>query len=166
MVELIEQLTEPQRECLRLVLQHHNSKEIAVILGLSPSAVDKRIERAVQLLGATSRFAAARLLARSEGGAYERLPCEPIDVPPTDPARQTDGADRHLALLRRLLGLNPGRRFEGQARVELKPRQRLLLLATMIFLIAVTSLVLVDLGRTLSALIETHWPALPARPQR
>ncbi|RZM36228.1 MAG: sigma-70 family RNA polymerase sigma factor [Sphingomonas sp.] len=49
----IDLLTEAQRACLRLVLTHHNSKEIAALLGVSPSAIDKRIERAVQVLGAS-----------------------------------------------------------------------------------------------------------------
>ena len=63
----VEQLTAAQRECLRLVLTRHSSKEIAVRVGVSPSAVDKRIERAVQMLGVSNRFAAARALAEYEG---------------------------------------------------------------------------------------------------
>ncbi len=62
----IDQLTEAQRECLRLVLTHHNSKEIAAIFGVSPSAIDKRIERAVQILGVGTRFEAARRLQQHE----------------------------------------------------------------------------------------------------
>ena len=62
----IDQMTEAQRICLRLVLSHHNSKEIAAIVGVSPSAIDKRIERAVHLLGAGSRFEAARRLQDNE----------------------------------------------------------------------------------------------------
>lgn len=80
----VEQLTEPQRECLRLVLAHYSSKEIAQRLGVSPSAVDKRIERAVQLLGASSRFEAARRLAahegRAEGSTSDPIASDPIDV--------------------------------------------------------------------------------------
>ncbi len=62
----IAQLTEAQRACLRLVLTHHNSKEIAAQFNVSPSAIDKRIERAVQMLGVGTRFEAARRLQQHE----------------------------------------------------------------------------------------------------
>jgi DNA-binding CsgD family transcriptional regulator len=62
----IDQLTEAQRACLRLVLTHHNSKEIAAIVGVSPSAIDKRVERAIQILGVGTRFEAARRLQDHE----------------------------------------------------------------------------------------------------
>lgn len=55
-----EALTDEQLECLRLVDRHLSSKEIARRIGISPSAVDKRLERAVRMLGASSRFDAAR----------------------------------------------------------------------------------------------------------
>ncbi|MCK8456712.1 sigma factor-like helix-turn-helix DNA-binding protein [Sphingomonas faeni] len=67
--ERIEQLTEAQRACLRLVLTHHNSKEIAAQFNVSPSAIDKRIERAVQVLGVGTRFEAARRLQQHEHGS-------------------------------------------------------------------------------------------------
>ena len=67
----IDQLTEAQRACLRLVLTHHNSKEIALIVGVSPSAIDKRIERAIQILGVGTRFEAARRLQDHERGGTE-----------------------------------------------------------------------------------------------
>jgi DNA-binding CsgD family transcriptional regulator len=67
----IDQLTEAQRACLRLVLTHHNSKEIAAIVGVSPSAIDKRVERAIQILGVGTRFEAARRLQDHErSGIY------------------------------------------------------------------------------------------------
>lgn len=91
----LDQLTEAQRECLRLVVAHHSSKEIAEIVGVSPSAVDKRLERAVQLLGVSSRFAAARLLAASEGGpAYEQTTSEPSDLPPATTLAELTVASR------------------------------------------------------------------------
>lgn len=152
----IEQLTEPQRECLRMVLQHHNSKEIALRLGVSPSAVDKRIERAVQVLGATSRFAAARMLADAEADASDRIPWQSIDVPAATPAEQIDPAAEPWGLGRRLLGLTPGRRDAGNARVTLNTSQRVGVLLGMMLIIAVTSLVLLSLGATLSSLVEQH----------
>jgi DNA-binding CsgD family transcriptional regulator len=75
-----DRVTEPQRECLRLVLTRHNSKEIAQTLGVSPVTVDKRIGRAVGTLGVATRFEAARLLAEHEGGTYQPLVYQPPDI--------------------------------------------------------------------------------------
>lgn len=78
-------VTEPQRECLRLVLSRRNSKEMAQALGISPVTVDKRIARACAVLGVTSRFEAARLLAEHEAGTYQPLVYQSPDVvPPSD----------------------------------------------------------------------------------
>ena len=40
------QLSEGQKACLRLVDDHHTSKEIARILGISPFTVDQRLDAA------------------------------------------------------------------------------------------------------------------------
>ncbi len=69
-------LTDGQRDCLRLVLAHNSSKEIARQLGVSPHTVDQRLRVATRTLGVGSRFEAARLLAnaeRDEGGTYQPL---------------------------------------------------------------------------------------------
>ncbi|QQV77271.1 helix-turn-helix transcriptional regulator [Sphingomonas aliaeris] len=66
MTPRFDRVTEAQRECLRLVLTRRNSKEIALALGISSHTVDKRLERAIATLGATSRFDAARILAEHE----------------------------------------------------------------------------------------------------
>ncbi|WP_182911953.1 LuxR C-terminal-related transcriptional regulator [Sphingomonas cavernae] len=77
MKERVALLTEPQREALRLVFAHKNSKEIALALGLSPFSVDKRIERSIRTLGVHTRIEAARLLAEYEtDAAYEHFVCE------------------------------------------------------------------------------------------
>ncbi|MEA3031699.1 MAG: hypothetical protein QOG13_3024 [Sphingomonadales bacterium] len=79
-------LTEGQCECLRLVLAHRSSKEIAIALGKSPFAIDKRIERAIRTLGVENRIEAALLLDQYErAGPYERLACEPSDLAGRDP---------------------------------------------------------------------------------
>lgn len=80
MERAFDKLTEPQRVCLRKVWARRNSKEIALELGISHHTVDKRLERAIRTLGATTRFEAARLLAEHEGVTYERLVSEPIDI--------------------------------------------------------------------------------------
>ncbi|HEV2570019.1 helix-turn-helix transcriptional regulator [Sphingomonas sp.] len=148
----LDQLTEAQRECLRLVYAHHNSKEIAEIVGISPSAVDKRIERAVQILGVTSRFAAARMLAAKEGfPAYEQTTSEPFDLPPVPSISRTAG-DEPWWLVRRLLGMPPTTGSGGEARNTLTKGQRLGVIVGLIFLISMSSMALLNLGQTLSSL--------------
>lgn len=61
-------LTEAQRESLRLVMAGYKSKEIAHTLGIGVDAVNKRLAAAKEVLGASSRFAAARQLAAWEAG--------------------------------------------------------------------------------------------------
>jgi DNA-binding CsgD family transcriptional regulator len=56
-------LTEMQRQCLRLVILHFSSKDIARELNLSPHTVDNHVKAAMQKLGAVSRFEAARIYA-------------------------------------------------------------------------------------------------------
>ncbi|WP_235399088.1 helix-turn-helix domain-containing protein [Sphingomonas sp. SRS2] len=62
----IHKLTEAQRVCLRMVLMHLSSKDIARELGISPHTVDQRLRMAIQALGVANRFEAARILAKYE----------------------------------------------------------------------------------------------------
>jgi len=63
----VARLTPGQLDCLRLVDQHLNSKEIAVELHISPHTVDQRIRQALQILGVERRAQAARIVARNSG---------------------------------------------------------------------------------------------------
>lgn len=71
----VAQLTEGQRDCLRLVYRHMTSKDIARALGISPHTVDMRLRTAMKTLGVDGRIDAARLLFDAEGetGAYQSL---------------------------------------------------------------------------------------------
>jgi len=60
------QLSDGQRACLRLVIQHMSSKDIARELNISPHTVDQRLKLAMHSLGARSRVEAAKLLAAHE----------------------------------------------------------------------------------------------------
>lgn len=80
-----DRLSEYQRECLRRTFRHQTSKEIARDLDRSKYAIDQAIERAVRILGATSRIEAAQALARYEG-ASDRIAGDPVDLAPTVPA--------------------------------------------------------------------------------
>lgn len=63
----LERLTEGQRACLRMVLRHMSSKDIARALDISPHTVDQRLKLAMKTLGVGSRVEAARLFAAAEG---------------------------------------------------------------------------------------------------
>src|SRR5690348_3476082 len=72
MAERVARLTDGQLDCLRLVDQHLNSKEIAAELGISPHTVDQRVRQSLQILGVERRAQAARIVARYSG-PYQRL---------------------------------------------------------------------------------------------
>lgn len=61
-----ELLTARERECLRLVAAHLQSKQIARRLGIQPTTVDRHCERAMHKLGATDRVEAALQLLADE----------------------------------------------------------------------------------------------------
>jgi len=72
----VARLSHGQIECLLLVDQHHNSKEIAAKLGISSHTVDQRIRGALEKLGVERRGEAARMVAASlssQDPAYQRL---------------------------------------------------------------------------------------------
>jgi DNA-binding CsgD family transcriptional regulator len=60
-------LTDNEKECLRRRLQQQTAKEMALDLGVSPHAVEKRLKMARAKLGLSSSLDAARLLVASEG---------------------------------------------------------------------------------------------------
>jgi DNA-binding CsgD family transcriptional regulator len=76
MAARLAKLTPGQFDCLRLVDQHLNSKEIAAELNISPHTVDQRIRQALAILGVERRAQAARIVAQhaiSAGKPYQRL---------------------------------------------------------------------------------------------
>jgi DNA-binding CsgD family transcriptional regulator len=85
-----EALTPRERACLRLVAQHHRSKEIARLLNSSKSTVDKHIDRARERLGASDRRAAALALIAWEAGMGIEYPSDPIAISATGQSGSTD----------------------------------------------------------------------------
>jgi len=63
----VARLSEGQRECLRMVYRHMETKEIARTLGISPDGVTQRIKAAMRILGVNRRRDAALILAQYEG---------------------------------------------------------------------------------------------------
>ncbi|WP_417620164.1 helix-turn-helix domain-containing protein [Parasphingorhabdus sp.] len=77
----VDRLNDGQRDCLRLVLAHFNSKEIARELDVSPHTVDQRLRMAMRILNAQSRFDAAKKFAAfDQENAYQSLIYQPSDV--------------------------------------------------------------------------------------
>ena len=77
-LDQVDQLTEAQRRCLRLVLAHMTSKEIGRELQLSPHTIDAHLKAAMRTLGVSTRIQAARLLEEAEAWS-EALPEEDSD---------------------------------------------------------------------------------------
>jgi DNA-binding CsgD family transcriptional regulator len=58
----IRRLTSAERECLRRCLSHQTAKQMALDLGISPHAVEKRLKMARAKLGLSSSLEAAKLV--------------------------------------------------------------------------------------------------------
>lgn len=98
----VARLSEGQRQCLRMVYRHMETKEIARVLGISPDGVTQRIKTAMRTLGVNRRRDAALILAQAEGtDTYPSLvyPSRDIEIAP-NPAMlgpSTEG-ERHREL--------------------------------------------------------------------
>ena len=102
MASRVAKLTPGQLDCLRLVDQHLNSKEIAAELKISSHTVDQRIRQALAVLGVERRSQAARIVAQHAGpfpGPYQRLihqsPNIETEPKPSDPETAVGHQIRH-----------------------------------------------------------------------
>lgn len=108
-----DRLSERHKACLRLVLLHYDSKQIARQLGLSPHTVNKYLQDATRHVGAGDRFAAARMLAEHEHGPeYERFVYEQIGV---------ENAAQNQARLQASTALSASRHADHEARDAAPP---------------------------------------------
>lgn len=90
-ISRVSKLSDGQRECLKRVLVHKNSKEIAIELGISPHTVDQRLRAAIKILDVSNRFEAARLLAASEPLVqYQQPVYQTLDIAREKRFQQTD----------------------------------------------------------------------------
>lgn len=79
----ISRLTENEKECLRRRLLPQTAKEMAIELGVSPHAVEKRLKMARTKLGLSSSLQAARLLVQAEAQSQALVPHAPdLAAPP------------------------------------------------------------------------------------
>ena len=93
MAARVARLSQGQLDCLRLVNDHHSSKEIAAALQISPHTVDQRIRGALHTLGVERRSQAARLVAQY-GGPYQRLIHQSPHIPDESQTGQSEAAVR------------------------------------------------------------------------
>ena len=87
------QLTEKEKEPLRLLLLGHDAKSMALALDLSVHTVNERLRNARRKLGVTSSKEAARLLLEEEGAHPDSLVPKELG----DAAAPSAGADRAQA---------------------------------------------------------------------
>ncbi|MBV8686009.1 MAG: helix-turn-helix transcriptional regulator [Alphaproteobacteria bacterium] len=78
----IRRLTLAERECLRRCLSHQTAKQMALDLGISPHAVEKRLKMARAKLGLSSSLEAAKLVESLERSG--RLGPRASDLPSAD----------------------------------------------------------------------------------
>lgn len=74
MTAAIDQLTEKEKETLRLIVRGHDAKSAAIELDLSVHTINERLRSARRKLDVTSSREAARVLYESEAQAAERTP--------------------------------------------------------------------------------------------
>ena len=93
----VARLNPGQLECLGLVFQHLNSKEIAARLSISSHTVDQRIRQALQVLGVERRSEAARMVAQAGlvPSEYQRLIHQSPHIDETRADDQEQGAVSH-----------------------------------------------------------------------
>ncbi|HEX8402420.1 MAG TPA: helix-turn-helix transcriptional regulator [Allosphingosinicella sp.] len=86
----IMRLTEAERECLKRCLDHQTAKQMALDLGVSPHAVEKRLKMARAKLGLSSSLEAAKLVESSERSG--RLGPHSSDLPSGNARPDEDGS--------------------------------------------------------------------------
>ena len=157
----IDSLTEKQAEALQLVCQHHQTKEIARKLGISPRSVDQRLDGARQKLGAATRIEAARIYAAQLAIPY-RIPGEPFPVhqsPLPDPEATTPS---DVARFEDSYAFDERAPWDGSQAwrfPELRPRDlgavaRLAIMVGMAILLLVLVMLGLDLSRSLGLLFS------------
>jgi DNA-binding CsgD family transcriptional regulator len=79
----IDDLSEAQKDSLRLLYRGYNAKEIARLHGVHPATVHQRLTAARKALGVPRSREAARILAQAEGApVYDRVLYDAIDIAP------------------------------------------------------------------------------------
>lgn len=140
-------LTEKQKECLRLVAQNLNTKQIARRIERSDHTVDQRIRQALRVLGVADRFEAARILAEAEGRqAYQPLIYQSAGVAELSETVPFEGAGSVDELPTQAKGVTPRVPPLGGRENDLGVDQRIKLILTIALMIGGTMAALVAAG--------------------
>jgi DNA-binding CsgD family transcriptional regulator len=103
MNDRLQQLSEKEKETLRLLLRGYDAKSSARHLGLSVHTVNERLRDARRKLSVSSSREAARLLDGAEGAAPQTLGDKDLgDAPGVDSPASTPAPDRGRPASRRL----------------------------------------------------------------
>ena len=143
-------LTEGQVACLQLVVNHHTSKEIGRILGISPFTVDQRLDAARRKLNAASRKDAAKIFAAIKHESIsEQFVYEPqclaqhavADIPNPPPSR-VERVEQAFSRLSWLLSVPPigGERHESSKKEILVQSLNIAFFSTLVIAIVVVVL--------------------------
>lgn len=139
-------LTDKQRACLDLLLERQTSKQIARALNISKPTVDQRLTAARNVLGAATRNEAALIYARLKL-TYDRMPYDPVQVPPASAKMavmaKDDMPDNALVLSDSAVAAE-GRPFRMIWRHDHGLKTRMLIMAVM--LVVAVMLILAGLG--------------------
>ena len=118
-----EKLSPKLREVLRLALLRKSSKEIGRELGIAPRSVDQRLDAARIILGASSRFEAARiyydLVCASEG-----LTSDPFLLGEGGSQQRSGGGEQSLYVFGDALSFPANAVWKNSAEVEIKTWRR------------------------------------------
>ncbi len=153
-------LTDKQRACLDLVLEHQTSKQIARRLNISKQAVDLRLTSARDILGAANRAESAVRYARLKQ-TYDRMPWDAIIVAPDPklvPSDFPDGEPAAVGVTDNIsVGedlLATGSPFKGLWRRNHSRPDKVWLMAAMLAMLGFLILAGVTIGETLTRLIS------------
>jgi DNA-binding CsgD family transcriptional regulator len=151
--ELIADLTDAEKEVLRLYLKTSDPKEIARAIDRSQHTVDQRLARARRKLGVTRSLDAAHLLAHAEGNpAYgaaiygSSLRGDALPFVLKRPPSEGGAGPASLAPFP----------TKGRPWNALPPWTRALMIVGGMFAIAVTAVVIVSIGEALSSIARQH----------
>lgn len=153
-------LSDKQRACLDLVLEHQTSKQIARRLDISKQAVDLRLRTARDILGAANRAETAIRYARLKQ-TYDRMPWDAIILPAEPglvPSDFSDGGPAAWALndsaslTRQPIAADPPSR--GLWRHDYSRPSRGWIMAAMFAGLILLTLAGVTIGETLTRLIS------------
>ena len=93
-------VTEKQREVLDLLLEQRTTKEMAHSLGVSPSAIDQRIDALRRRAGDVTRAELTRLWRDHRSGTCDRIPYENSQLPPHPAALHLTPQDAERGIFR------------------------------------------------------------------